>query len=160
MTEGYKTSEARFYWLVAMLSGRTVRQFSHEGLNQLNMTRSQSPRDADDPWSEGTWLVFRLLESAGVLTNKVPRPGISAIVREFDRLGMKQRALLLPHLELFLEGPLKDNMWRRERASAEAGQTDGDRKNRAWKFFQPAPIDPRVRSVRLPSTRPAERFAA
>ena len=51
-------------------------------------------------------------------------------------------------------------MWRRERASAEAGQKSGDRKNRAWKFFQPVPIDPRVRSVRPPSTRPAERFAA
>jgi len=32
--------------------------------------------------------------------------------------------------------------------------------NRAWKFFQPVPIDPRVRSARPPSTRPAERFAA
>ena len=160
MAEGYKTSEARFHWLVAMLSGRTVRQFSNEELNQLNMTRSHSPRDADDPWSEGAWLIFKLLESAGVLRKEDPRPEISAIVDEFDRLGMRQRALLLPHLELFLEGPLKDDMWRRERASAEAGQRGGDRKNRAWKFFQPVPIDPRVRSVQPPSTTPAERFAA
>jgi len=160
MTEGYKVSEARFHWLVAMLSGRTVRQFSREELNQLNMTRSQSPRDVDDPWSEGTWIVFRFLESAGVLKKKDPRPDISAVVDEFDRLGMRQRALLLPHLELFLEGPLKDDMWRRERASAEAGQSGGDRKNRAWKFFQPVPIDPRVRSVRPPSTTPTKRLAA
>jgi hypothetical protein len=160
MTEDYNTSEARFHWLVAMLSGRTVRQFSYEELNQLNMTRSQSPRDAGDPWSEGTWLVFRLLESAGVLKNKGPRPDISAVVDEFERLGMRQRALLLPHLELFLEGPLKDDMWRRERASAEAGQGSGDRKSRAWKFFQPVPIGPRVLPVRPPSTRSVRRFAA
>jgi hypothetical protein len=160
MTEGYKVSEARFHWLVAMLSGRTVRQFSHEELNQLTMTRSQSPRDADDPWSEGTWLVFRLLESAGVLKKEGPRPDISNIISEFDRLGMRQSALLLPHLELCLEGPRKDDMWRRERASAEAGQSGGDRKIRAWKFFQPVPIDPRVRSVRPTCTTPAERFAA
>jgi hypothetical protein len=160
MTGGYKTSEARFHWLVAMLSGRTLRQFSHEELNQLNMTRSQSPHDAGDPWSEGTCIVFRLLESAGVLKNEAPRSDISTIVDEFERLGMRQRALLLPHLELFLEGPLKDDMWRRERASAEAGQEGGDRKNRAWKFFQPVPISPRVRSVRPPSTTPARRLAA
>jgi hypothetical protein len=155
-----KTSEARFHWLVAMLSDRTVRQFSREELNQLNMTRSQSPRDADDPWSEGTWLVFRLLESAGVLEKQDPRSDISTIVSEFDRLGIRQRALLLPHLEFFLEGPLKDDVWRRERARAEAGQVGGDRKNRAWKFFQPVPIDPRVRLVRPQSTTPAKRFAA
>lgn len=160
MIGDYKTSQARFHWLVAMLSGRTVRQFSREELNQLNTTRSQSPRDADDPWSEGTWLVFRLLESAGVLKKEDPRSDISTIVSEFDRLGIRQRALLLPHLELFLEGPLKDDMWRRERARAKAGQAGGDRKNRAWKFFQPIPIDPRVRLVRPRSTTPAERFAA
>jgi hypothetical protein len=156
----YKTSEARFHWLVAMLSGRTVRQFSREELSQLNTARSHSPFDTDDPWSEGTRLVFRLLESVGVLQQEDPRPDISVIVREFDRLGIRQRALLMPHLELFLEGPLKDDMWRLERARAEAGQTGGGRKNRAWKFFQPVPIDPRVRSVRPPSTTPAERFAA
>jgi hypothetical protein len=143
-----------------MLSGRTVRQFSREELNQLNMTRSQGPRDADDPWSEGTWLVFRLLESADVLKKEDPRSDISTIVSEFDRLGIRQRALLLPHLELFLEGPLKDDMWRRERARAEAGQAGCDRKNRAWKFFQPVPIDPRVRLVRPRSTTPTGRFAA
>lgn len=104
-------------------------------------------------------IVFRLLASAGVLKKKDPRPDKSAI-DEFDRLGMRQQALLLPHLELFLEGPRKDDMWRRERASAEAGQSGGDRKNRAWKFFQPVPIDPRVRSVQPRSTTPAERFAA
>jgi hypothetical protein len=160
MIGGYRTSEARFHWLVAMLSGRTVRQFSHEELSQLSMTRSQSPSDADDPWSEGSWLVFRLLESADVLKKEGPRADISNIVREFDQLGIEQRTLFPPHLELFLEGPLKDDMWRRERAKAEAGQAGGDRKNRAWKFFQPVPIDARVRSVRPPSTTPAERFAA
>jgi hypothetical protein len=160
MIRDYKTSEVRFHWLVAMLSGRTVRQFSPEELNQLNMTRSQSPRDANDPWSEGVWLVFRLLESAGVLKMEGQRPGISTVVSEFDRLGTRQGALLLPHLELFLEGPLKDDMWQRERTSAEEGQAGGDRKNRAWKFFQPVPIDPRVRPVRPPSTTRVARLAA
>jgi len=160
MAEGHKVSEARFHWLVAMLSGRTVRQFSQEELIQLTMTRNQSPPGVDDPWSEGTWVVFRLLEAAGVLRKEDPRRNMSAVVDEFDRLGTTQQELLLPHLEIFLEGHLKDDMWRRERASAEAGQSGGDRRNRAWKFFQPVPIDPRVRLVRPPSTRPTERFAA
>jgi hypothetical protein len=160
ITGGYTTSEARFHWLVAMLSGRTVRQFSDEELNQLNMTRGQSPRDAGDPWSEGAWLVFRLLESAGVLKTEGPRPDTSAIVGEFDRLGANQHALLLRHLDLFLEGQLKDDVWRRERENAEAGQSGGDRRNRAWKFFQPVPIDPRVRPVQPLSTTLVDRFAA
>src|ERR1022692_461117 len=31
----YETSEARFYWLIAMLSERTIRQFSDEEISQL-----------------------------------------------------------------------------------------------------------------------------
>jgi hypothetical protein len=160
MAGGYKTSEARFYWLVAMLSNRTVQQFSQEELNQLNMTRDQGSRDAEDPWAEGAWLVFQLLESAGVLKTEGPRPDISTVISNFDRLASRQYALLLPHMALFLEGPLKDEVWRRERAGAEAGHTGGDRKSRAWKFFQPDPMRPRVRPALPPSTRPADRLTA
>lgn len=52
------------------------------------MTRSKSPQGAGDPWSEGTWLVFRLLESAGLLKKKEPKLSISPVVSEFDRLGI------------------------------------------------------------------------
>ena len=35
MMGGYETNEARFYWLIAMLSERTIRQFSDDEIAQV-----------------------------------------------------------------------------------------------------------------------------
>jgi hypothetical protein len=159
MMEGYQTSSARFHWLVAMLSGRTIRQFSQEEVSRLEIARKEQPEVDSDPWTDGIRLIFRLLESVSLL-QEIPKPDITTVIKEFDALGARQRHMLLPHLELFLDGPLKDGMWRRERASAEAGRLDGGRKNRAWMFFQPVPIGPRVREPRPPYTTSAKRLTA
>jgi hypothetical protein len=144
MAEGYRTSEARFHWLIAMLSGRTVRQFSEDEISQLNTAARQQPAIATDSWEDGAQIIFQLLESVDLLPSS-PRPEIARVIKKFDTLSKKQRDLLLPHLELFLEGPLKDDVWQQERSNAESGQSAGDRKNRAWMFFQPNPAKPRVR---------------
>ena len=44
-----------------------------------------------------------------------------------------------PHLELFLTGPIKDEMWGRESRLAQSRQHADDRPGRAWMFFQPNP---------------------
>jgi hypothetical protein len=158
MMKGHETSDARFYWLIAMLSERTIRQFSDEEISQLRSKAKQQPAIATDSWEDGTHLIFQLLESVGVLQAN-PRPDIAQVFKEFDILSKKQRDLLLPHLELFLEGPLKDRIWREERSNAESGQFSGDRKNRAWMFFQPVPAEPRVRKAQPGATTFAERMA-
>lgn len=47
--------------------------------------------------------------------------------------------MVRPHLELFLTGPLKDEMWQRELQLAQSRQHADDRPGRAWMFFQPIP---------------------
>lgn len=159
MMEGHDTSDACFHWLVAMLSGRTIRQFSQEEITQLKCAQKRHPAFGGDPWIEGARLIFRLLEAVGLLP-KDPRPEISTVIDEFDTLDQRQRDMLLPHLELFLEGPRKDDLWERECKSAEVGRLAGERRNRAWMFFQPIPIKPRVRDPEPAAITPANRSAA
>jgi hypothetical protein len=159
MMGGYETSETRFYWLIAMLSERTIRQFSDEEISQLRNAAKQQPAVTTNSWEDGAHLIFELLESVGVLPAN-PRPHISQVVKELDTLSKKQRDLLLPHLELFLEGPLKDRIWREERSNAESEQSRGDRRNRAWMFFQPIPAEPRVTQAQDIVTTSTERLLA
>lgn len=159
MMRGYETSEARFYWLIAMLSERTIRQFSHEEVAQLRNAARQQPAIATDSWADGARLVFQLLESAGVLP-ATPKPDTAQVIGEFNTLSKRQHDLLLPHLELFVEGPLKDRIWREERTNAETGQLSGGRQNRAWMFFQPDPAAPRVPPARPIATTPVDRLMA
>ncbi|MGD0700526.1 MAG: hypothetical protein ABSA02_11650 [Trebonia sp.] len=159
MAEGHRTSEARFLWLIAMLSGRTVRQFSDDEISQLATAAKQQPATATDSWEDGAQLIFQLLESVDLLPSS-PRPDIALVIKKFGTLSKAQRDLLLPHLELFLEGPLKDDIWRQEWSNAVSGQSAGGRKNRAWMFFQPDPAKPRVRPAQPIATTSRQWLAA
>ena len=140
----HMNNEVLFHWLVAMLSGRTVQQFSEEEIDQLKHSRSRYAEAGDDAWADGVRLIYRLLDSvlppAGTeAKRRTAETDMSLLVRQFDNLGEKQRDMVRPHLELFLTGPLKDEMWQRELQLAQSGQHAGDRPGRAWMFFQPDP---------------------
>jgi hypothetical protein len=134
------TGEVLFHWLIAMLSGRTVRQFTGAEISQLRHFRSSCAKIGGDDWAEGVRLIYQLLDSALRSSEDVDRPktSMSLLIRQFDGLGEKQRELLRP-LDLFLSGPRRDEMWRDELDGARAGQRSVDRLTHAWMFFHPDP---------------------
>jgi len=140
MMRNHMSSEVLFYWLVAMLSGRTIRQFSRDEVDQLRRFQLWGAETRDDPWADGVRLIYRLLDPAlqppGNKTR--PRTDTSLLGGQFDSLGQKQRDMLR-RLDLFLSGPRRDEMWRDELERARSSQHSGDRLGRAWKFFHPVP---------------------
>lgn len=159
MMSGYTSSEVLFHWLVAMLSGRTVRQFSQEEVGQLKWSRSRCAESGGDAWADGVRLIYRLhdsvLRATAVATERsTAESEMSLLIKQFESLPDQQRDMVRPHLELFLDGPLKDDVWQRELKIAQSRQHSGDRLGRAWMFFQPIPA-----MVLIPSPRP-ERISA
>jgi len=142
MMRGHMSSEVLFKWLVAMLSGRTIRQFSAAEVDQLRRYQYWCGSTTDDPWADGVRLIYRLLNS--VLqppgTTPGPRTAKSLLDGQFDGLGKEQRELLL-RLDLFLSGPRRDEKWRDKLEHARSGQYSGDRLDRVWKFFHPVPAE-------------------
>jgi hypothetical protein len=63
MMSGPADSKMLFHWLVAMLSGRTVLQFSTDEKHQLRQSQSRWAELADDGWANGVRLIYRLLAS-------------------------------------------------------------------------------------------------
>lgn len=154
MMSDHATSNVVFHWLVAMLSGRTVRQFSNQEIEQLKRSRSRYAETGGDAWADGVRLIYRLLGSvlpslAAEAEHGTAKIDMSLLVEQFDDLGEEQRDMVRPHLELFLTGPIKNQMWRQELQRAQSRQLAGDRRGRAWMFFQPVPAE-----VLLPSPRP------
>ena len=150
------TSEVLFHWLVAMLSGRTVRQFTGTEISRLQQFRSSCTEPGDDDWAQGVRLIYRLLDTALRPPGEkhTPNASMQLLITQFDSLGQRQRDLLSP-LDLFLSGPRRDEMWRDELESARAGQNSIDRRAHAWMFFHPAPV-----RVVLPEPTPAQGTAA
>ncbi|MGI5157179.1 hypothetical protein [Microbispora sp. CA-102843] len=137
---GYRTNRACFYWLLALLSGRTRRELSDEEAARLQNSDHFLPLSGDDPWAEGARTMLRLVESVDK-----PYADLRVLMKEFDELPSLQRDLILRHLELFLEGPIKDDVWHRALQRACDEQMDRNREGRVWKFFEPTPATPLVR---------------
>jgi hypothetical protein len=150
------TGEVLFHWLMAMLSGRTVRQFTGTEISQLRHFQASCTNIGDDDWAKGARLIYQLLDSALRSPEDKDRPkaGMVPLIHQFDNLGKIQRELLRP-LDLFLSGPRRDEMWRDELECARAGQHSVNRLTHAWMFFHPDPA-----KVVLSEPRPERGTAA
>jgi hypothetical protein len=140
IAEGHDSSEVRFYWLLALISGRTSRQFAPEDNTRLDRIKEHPVVYQHDPWAEGIRVILRLLDSLHQPGND-PGPFISAL----DQLHPAQRGPIVRHLAVFLKGPLGDQVWKLEHKAALDGRHAGGRDERVGLFFQPAPARLRAR---------------
>lgn len=154
VARGYESDEVQFHRLLALLSGRTLRQLGNEDFNHLSSICGGISRvDGGDDWTAGLRAVLRLLDS-------LHTPETELVVKELDALPPTQRDKILKHLGVLREGPLEDQMWRLAVERAKAGQLADDRADRVWKFFHPSPAHPRVRPVHPDSTSMSDRLRA
>lgn len=140
VTRGYVTDEVYFHWLLALLSGRTLRQLDGE-LDQLAVICGRIERlSGDDEWTVGLRCLLRLIRS-------LDSADTNLVAKELDELAPRQRDKILAHLGVLLEGPMENYMWRQVVERARQERMANDRANRIWKFFHPPPEPPRVRPV-------------
>lgn len=137
--DGYVTSRSCFYLLLALLSGRTLRQVPKEDLATLGRVRGQIASGADG-WTEAIGVISRLLTS--LQKGDVDPATVEA---EFNRLGQVQRDEIQQNLEMFLNGSIQDVLWARSFESARKDRCARRRLDRTWMFFQPSPAGARVR---------------
>ncbi|GAA0947080.1 hypothetical protein [Actinocorallia libanotica] len=146
VVDGHTGNKVCFHWQLALLSGRTWHEMPHEDIMRLRQAPTICRVTAGDSWADGVEIVHRLLNSVQQ-GNTDPGP----LLKDFDELYDPQRAMILRHLELFLDGPLKNQMWHRALQDARRDQMDGDRADRVWKFFHPEPANPRQQEPRPPN---------
>lgn len=141
--EGHAGNRVCFYWQLALVSGRARHEMSMEDTAMLRSAPDMCCLAGADEWADGARTICRLLDCA-----QKPDEDLRLPLKDFDRLGPIQRATILRHLELYLDGPLEDQIWDRALKRANQEQMVGDRADRVWKFFQPEPAPPRVRAPR------------
>ena len=138
VASGYENDKVRFYRVVALLSGRTVRQLRNSDLDRLLSICAQLPHlDGDGEWTIGLRAVLSLLASLHAADP-------ARVGKELDGLAPRQRNLILDHLGVLLDGPMENEMWRRSVELARLRRKGGGRNDRVWLFFQPEPVPARA----------------
>ncbi|GAB7048633.1 hypothetical protein [Catenuloplanes indicus] len=155
MAAGYTNSRVRFYWVLSILSGRTLSQLTDEDEHRLRSALDWPRLRADDEWVEGLRVIERFLTALDT-----PKDDPQTAIKAFDELPALQRREILRHLELFLKDKVQDAMWKRALEQARADQNRGDRQNRVWMYFQPDPRAPRAATPAPVSTTVRDRALA
>jgi hypothetical protein len=93
---GYVTSEVEFHWLLALLSGRTLRQLSAEDLASLTAAREQPPLHGGEEWATGLKVINCLLDSLDAA-----EADLLLLLRKLDELGKLQQGKIFRHLDMF-----------------------------------------------------------
>ena len=138
IAKDHLTSEVRFHQLLALLSGRTLQMLSDRDFARLEAAREQPGFEADD-WTDGIAMIESLLANIAAPDDDHP-----VGLEDLDKLGEIQRRKITRHLEMFLKGPLEDQVWSRAMREAGEDQMAFDRISRTWKFFEPDPVPPRM----------------
>jgi membrane protein implicated in regulation of membrane protease activity len=142
VARGYENNQVRFYWLLALLSARTLRQLGKEDVAQLRSICDRVTwRDTQDEWTAGLRVIVSLLGSPAAADPEV-------LLKQLDQLPPRQRDLIVGHLGALLEGSMVDQMWQLSVDRAKAGREAWNRRERLWKFFEPPPAGPRAAPVR------------
>ena len=144
------TSKAGFHWLLAQLSGRTIQQLSPGFAELCTVPKRFHLRDNDalDGWHQDHPSV------AGVRRDRRQGSARRAVQGLWTSLTWRRADKILQHLEVFLNGPLVDQMWARIRGKALHQRMVPAREKRVWKFFQPEPTGPWERPLRASRRHP------
>jgi hypothetical protein len=143
MMRKHQPNEAMFYWLLAMLSGRALKDFSPQEVRQFQEMRPRYAMVTGDRWAPGVRILSQLLDLAipelaaddpFVLPADLP-----TLQEELNNLAPDQQDLIRPHLELFLSGPTLDALWEEEFQRATEHRRKGRRSDRVWMYYQPVP---------------------
>lgn len=149
---GASGSRVCFYWMLSQVSGRTWRELSDE---ERRLLRDPSPLfgaitepKPEDPWDRAVRIVRDLVEAV-----EQPSGSFSEVLAGLENLDGPQRDNVLRHLEMYLDGPIENELWKLAVARAEQDHKKDDRHGRVPLFFEADPAAPRERP-----TRPIEIF--
>ncbi|NUS73343.1 MAG: hypothetical protein HOQ05_08050, partial [Corynebacteriales bacterium] len=136
---GHATPKTHFYLLLALLNGRTLQELPREDFDRLQKIVFTAASWPDNEWVAAIRLI-------GDLPNFFVDSATDAEIfnKRMNELGDTQAELIYQHLEAFLEGSILDQAWERAVQQAKDCQSDGNRAERVWKFFQPEPARARV----------------
>ncbi|GAA3636159.1 hypothetical protein GCM10022223_63250 [Kineosporia mesophila] len=141
---GLRGGEVCFYFVLALLSGRSLEQLSEHERQRLKGAESDLLHNGSPgPIDLAAHLVLDLvdLDAGG-------RDDVDALFDRLDEIGEQWRRPIVRHLEFVVDGRAKDALWKRSVKQAQADQKNQGRVDRAWKFFHPNPLEPVKAPVR------------
>lgn len=141
ISERHDNAEVRFYWVLAMFSGRSFRELSREERHHLEIAATKFGNyPTGDKYTSA-------LEALGfLLDHLIDGSDGEAVTAEKPILELRSdlRDKIKQHLDLVLSGVAMDKLWEGAKNRAETERFANGRSDRVWAYFHPNPIPARA----------------
>lgn len=149
MKVGHEPGRTAYYTALAVISGRTTRDFGAAERDTLTMAANVGLA-GNDEWARALSVVTRIVTEALALSDGAAGHGqpvrrsdsMALVAAELAKLPRDRYAEVTRHIARLVEDVESDHVVRERLEFAERQRYEGDRVNRAWLFFEPEPQAP------------------
>jgi hypothetical protein len=148
LRNGHATSERAYYYVLAVLSGRSLNEIHGDVSNNIVAAYRTCNNLTPDSWHEALDVVWQLLWSMhDEIDGRLDSGHLQDTLDKFLALPSPRQAEITRHLDMVLSGVIQHRLDAADAKRVVTERMEPNRVNRAWKFFQPDPAQPRKAAV-------------
>ncbi|WP_131735513.1 hypothetical protein [Actinomadura roseirufa] len=150
--QGYFSNKVAYYWALAVLSDRTFDHLDQDEFSALRQLSEIVDPEIQDEWLSGLNVITRLINCLirQQQLGSIEDEELDATIHDYQSLPKERREEFDRHLDQLKAGAIQDRLDTKNIDEVRRLRLDGDRGDRAYKFFLPTPRKPVARTLEEP----------
>ena len=145
-------TQIAYYWSLALLSGRSFEQLNPESdIKYFERARNLADKTGRDRFLSPHRVICKLFDGLQrQAQDRGPDPAFGQLLDDYLLLEKEFQEDFQRHLDLMLAGGIDDNLEALLAENANEQRMSDGRAERAWKFFEATPTEPKKRVITRP----------
>lgn len=144
LREGHFTAERAYYYVLSAVSGRSTNEVNGELFKNIRDARKIAQSLPHDRWQDAFSVVWRLMRFVrGEVQGEHHRENLDDVLAAFTALPADRQDEIALHLAMILNGVTQSRLEAAYAHRVVTQRMSNGRRDRAWKFFEPEPAEPR-----------------
>ncbi|MFI9009875.1 hypothetical protein ACIGNX_21845 [Actinosynnema sp. NPDC053489] len=158
---GLLTTEVAYHYALATLSERSINQLGSAQFEQIKTAAGIADRCPRDAWRDAIDVIRDLMSCVTAQEHAREPDGdaLDNVLARFKLLSEQRREEITRHLDMIIGGAMQDRLDRENSQAVAEARVSGNRSERAWKFFEATPAEPRLTSPYEDGRVPARTWA-
>ncbi|GAA3862480.1 hypothetical protein GCM10022243_31200 [Saccharothrix violaceirubra] len=146
MRDGPVTARVAFYYALSLLGDRAYTELDSSVDREFRMACESARKAPSDPWTGALAVVEELMDvvSAHPGERPVEAAAVEQVLDRLKSLDGEIRLEIMLNVDRIVSGALQDALYEANARLVVETRMDGGRGQRAWKFFEPDPTEPRL----------------